>query len=452
MGDFNEILSGLADAATAAGIEFKSPWFLLQLAIVVVAALIAPMAAALVRRQIDLVTLTMGWPLLLRQAVRTLVANLGVFIFYLLVLLARVVLIALPVPKPVNLVGAVASLAGAWLIIHLLAGFIRNRFALRIVALAAWTLAALSILGILEPTAAAFDSMAITFGGFRVSALLVLKTLALLMLALWAAAAVSNFVERRLRGTTDLTPSAQVLIGKLARVMLITAAIVIVMSSVGIDLSAFALFSGAIGVGIGFGLQKIVSNLLCGIILVADKSIKPGDVITVGDGLGWVVAMGARHTTVSTRDGREILIPNEDLVTQRVVNWSYSKDRIRLDVSFGVDIASDPHQVRRVAVQAARSVPRVLESPAPVCHFAEFSSRSLDFLLRFWIDDPVEGATNVRGAVVLALWDAMKREGIPIPSPVQELHLQGTARMALEGPLGKNESAAARQPGKLRQV
>jgi small-conductance mechanosensitive channel len=233
-------------------------------------------------------------------------------------------------------------------------------------------------------------------------------------------------------------------------VMLITAAIVIVMSSVGIDLSAFALFSGAIGVGIGFGLQKIVSNLLCGIILVADKSIKPGDVITVGDGLGWVVAMGARHTTVSTRDGREILIPNEDLVTQRVVNWSYSKDRIRLDVSFGVDIASDPHQVRRVAVQAAQSVPRVLESPAPVCHFAEFSSRSLDFLLRFWIDDPVEGATNVRGAVVLALWDAMKREGIPIPSPVQELHLQGTTRMALEGPSAKDEAPPGRQAGKLR--
>jgi small-conductance mechanosensitive channel len=246
----------------------------------------------------------------------------------------------------VQVLGAVASLAAAWLIINLLAGFIRNRFVLRIVALAAWTIAALSILGLLEPATEALNAMAVTFGGVRFSALLVLKTAALLMLSLWLASAASNFIDRRMRGASDLTPSIQVLITKLARFALVALALIIVLSSVGIDLTAVALFSGAVGVGIGFGLQKIVSNFLCGIILLADKSIKPGDVISVGDSLGWVVSMGARHTSVTMRDGREVLIPNEDLVTQRVVNWSYSKDELRLDRA-GLPLPGVPRAVAR---------------------------------------------------------------------------------------------------------
>ncbi len=151
------------------------------------------------------------------------------------------------------------------------------------------------------------------------------------------------------------------LLGKLARVALVTFAVLIVLGSVGIDFSALAIFSGAVGVGIGFGLQKIVSNLVSGIILLADKSIKPGDVITVGDSFGWVDTMGARYTSVVSRDGREYLIPNEDFITQRVVNWTFSNDRVRNDVKFGVSYGSDPHRVRAAAIAAAASVARVLK-------------------------------------------------------------------------------------------
>jgi small-conductance mechanosensitive channel len=152
--------------------------------------------------------------------------------------------------------------------------------------------------------------------------------------------------------------------------------------------------------------------------------------VTVGDSFGWVTAMNTRYISVVTRDGREVLIPNEDLVTQRVVNWSYSKDDIRLDVPFGVDVDSDPHVVRRVAVEAAASVSRVMREPAPVCHFVAFGAKSLDFVLRFWINDPVEGVTNVRGAVLLALWDSMKKEGIGIPSPIQDLRFRDPVAVA----------------------
>jgi small-conductance mechanosensitive channel len=225
-----------------------------------------------------------------------------------------------------------------------------------------------------------------------------------------------------MRSAVDLTPSLRVLLGKLVRLALVATAIVVALSSVGIDLSALVLFSGAVGVGVGFGLQKIVSNFVSGIILLADKSIKPGDVISVGDRFGWVGAM--HYTSVVTRDGREFLIPNEDFVTQQVVNWSHSDQQIRLDVPFGVSYCSDPHHVRRLVLEVVASVPRVLKLPPPVCHMTAFGDSSLDFLLRFWIDDPVDGVTNVRGLALLALWDAFKREGIEIPFPQRDLNLR----------------------------
>jgi small-conductance mechanosensitive channel len=428
MNDFAQVASGLDDAAHAIGAELASIWILVQLALIALAVVLAAAIAAFVRRRADLVSLTMGWPAFLRLFVRAIAANLGVIAFLAIVVLMQAALLALFPQAGGSVLGIAAKLATAWVVIHVIAGFIRNRLVYRVLAVSAWTIAALSILGLLGPIADALDSVAIFIGGVRVSPLLVLKTLVLLLFAVWAASALSAFLERRVRSASDLTPSFQVLIGKIVRLTLMIIAVVIVVRSTGIDLSALAIFTGALGVGLGFGLQKIVSNFVSGIILLVDKSIKPGDVITVGDSYGWVNSMNTRSIAVITRDGREVLIPNEDLVTQRVINWSYTKKEVRLDVPFSVDVTGDPHQARRVAVEAAAAVPRVLAQPAPVCHFATFSSKSLDFLLRFWIDDPVAGITNVRGAVLLALWDAFKRENIPIPSPVQDVRLTEPGR------------------------
>jgi small-conductance mechanosensitive channel len=140
--------------------------------------------------------------------------------------------------------------------------------------------------------------------------------------------------------------------------------------------------------------------------------------------------MGARYTSVVTRDGREFLIPNEDFVTQRVINWSYSNDEVRIDIEFGVSYAADPHKVREIGVEAAQSVARVLIAPAPVCHLKAFGDSSLNFVVRFWIRDPIDGLTNVRGQVLLALWDALRREGIEIPYPVRDVRLSEAAMPA----------------------
>jgi small-conductance mechanosensitive channel len=324
-------------------------------------------------------------------------------------------------------------------VISLFAGLIRNKFVNRLVAVFAWTITALDIVGLREPVKAALDSFGVVVGDLRVTPLLLLKTTVLLLLTLWIANAAGDFLERRLRSVTDLTPSVQVLASKLVRLMLITFAILIVLSSVGIDFSALAFFSGAIGVGLGFGLQKIVSNLVSGIILLTDKSIKPGDVITVGEQFGWVTNMGARHTSVDTRDGREVLIPNEDFITQRVINWSYSNHRIMLTATFGVSYECDPHRICEIAVAAVKPLSRVIDSPPPRCYFEAFGESSLDFKLLFWIADPDNGIINIRGEVMLALWDAFKREGVEIPYPIRDVRIAGPKPAA-----GKKPKRASR--------
>ena len=183
------------------------------------------------------------------------------------------------------------------------------------------------------------------------------------------------------------------------------------------------MLSGAIGVGLGFGLQKVVSNLVSGVIILLDKSIKPGDVISIGETFGWINALGARYVSITTRDGREYLVPNEDLITGQVVNWSHSNDFVRLDISFGTSYADSPHDVRRLAIEAAATCDRVLASRPPVCHIVNFGDSSVDYILRFWITDPTGGLTNIRGNVYLALWDTFHENGISIPFPQREVRL-----------------------------
>lgn len=163
--------------------------------------------------------------------------------------------------------------------------------------------------------------------------------------------------------------------------------------------------------------EKVVSNLVSGIILLIDRSIKPGDVISRGETFGRIKQLNARHVSVITRDGREFLIPNEDLVTSQVINWSYSDKNIRLDVPFDVSYAADPHLVRKIAMDAVRGTNRVMSVPAPVCHLTAFGDSSINFVLRFWISDPAAGVVNVKSDVLLALLDALKANGIEIPYP-----------------------------------
>ena len=295
------------------------------------------------------------------------------------------------------------SLVLVWVLIRISSMLVRDERLARAIAVLAWIIAALNIAGLIAPVISLLDAMAVPVGNFRISVLLLLKGAVTLAIFVWIANVLSRLIDQRLRVFGPLTPAVQVLAAKLVRMTLLTLAVVLALGSIGIDLTAFAVFSGAIGVGVGFGLQKVVSNLVSGVILLLDRSIKPGDVIEIDGTYGSVIALNARYASVQTRDGKEYLIPNEDLITQRVTNWSFSSDLIRMHVKVGISYQSDPHEAIKLAVAAAVDVPRVLREPAPNCLLVAFGDSTVDLELRFWISDPANGTTNVRSEVMLNL-------------------------------------------------
>lgn len=427
--DYKTLIQALQDAGEWALGTVLDPWipvqFVLLAATFVVARLAARAARPHLQRLLD--------RLKVKPRVKPLLAAVPAMLDYLLMLVMLWLIIGvmrkMTWPSNSYLLGVVASLMTAWIVIKLSSTFIRNTAVAQTLALAVWTLAALNITGLLDPTLAALDSFAVSFGEFRVSLLTVIKGVLSATILLWAASALSRLLETRINRVPDLSPSIQVLVGKLLKITLLTIAIVIALKSVGIDLTALALLSGAIGLGIGFGLQKVVSNLISGVILLLDKSIKPGDVIELGETFGWISSLGARYVSVVTRDGKEYLIPNEDLITQRVVNWSFSNQLVRLEVPVGVSYDADPHAVRKLLVGAATQPERVLSEPKPVCHLIGFGASSLDFILRFWIRDPQQGVMNVKGEVLLSVWDALKEAGIEIPYPHHQILLRDSIRV-----------------------
>ena len=424
--DLHDIIDFLHSAARSVGAEVSSPWFYLQLGLVMVGAGIAFAAGAAIRLRIDTASFAEGWPSPLRQFMRVLVDSAATGVFALLMTLARAVMVMSTWPSRSYLLSVAANLALAWLVILLVTSGIRNAFFVRVVSLSAWLVAALSIVGRLGPTIDALDSVSVVLGGLRLTPLLLIKLGILLVLALWLSNIVSNFIEGRISRSGDLTPSIQVLLNKMIRVGLMIFAVAVAMSAVGINLSALAIFSGAAGVGIGFGLQKIVANFISGIILLADKSVKPGDLVTIGDSSGRISAMKTRYISVAAGDGREFLIPNEDLVTQKVTNWTYTDKNTLVKVTFGTNYDADPRLVCKLAAEVAAAAPRATKGKPPNCILTEFAEAGMKFALTFWIGDP-DGMDNVKSEVMLALWDVFKREGIRVPYPVRELRIHGGA-------------------------
>ena len=321
------------------------------------------------------------------------------------------------------LLSLIGTLSFAWLAVVFATRLIKSPLLRKTVRYGAWIYVSLRILGLLDPAERLLHSAGFTVGEIRFSLLLVVQSLVILGVLISLARFFTTTTANKIRSNQDISPSMQVLIIKALQILIYGAAFYFGVKAIGIDLTGLAVLSGAIGVGLGFGLQKVVSNLVSGVIILLDKSIKPGDVISLGDTFGWINALGARYVSVVTRDGKEYLIPNEDLITGQVVNWSHSNEFVRLDIHFGTSYNDNPHDVRRIAIEAAQSVDRVLSTRPTVCHIVGFGDSSVDYILRFWISDPTGGLTNIRGNVFLALWDAFHENGISIPFPQREVKL-----------------------------
>lgn len=342
---------------------------------------------------------------------------------YMLVALWVTLTLARALGFEFGLIAAAVSLLVAWVSIRLLSFAVSNPILSATVSVTAWSIAALSILGLLHPLTLQLDSMAFMLGKLRVSALTIVRAMFVLMLLLWGTTLISNYLERQISRTDALTPSIQTLLIRLLNLILPALAVIIALSAVGIDLTALTVLSGAVGIGIGLGLQRSVANLVAGLSLILGKSIKPGDVVAYKDTYGWVTSMGARFVAIATRDGSEYLVPNEQFITNGVENWSYSNNLRRLHIPLGAAYESDMHQVIAICVEAAKSVDRILASPEPLCLMTGFGDSAVNFEIRAWINDPQNGLANVKSAVMLAVWDRFAEAGIRIPFPQRDVHL-----------------------------
>lgn len=339
----------------------------------------------------------------------------------LLLLLADAAAIHFDLPHQVLAIASAIALA--WVVAHVASALINNRSMRRLAAWSIWLMAVLHALGLLPAAKVFLNEIALDIGHARISLLLVLKGLAFFVLLFQGARLTSSLLDDRLHATDGISPSAQTLLSKGARFGMYVLALAITLSSVGVDLTTLTVFSGAVGVGVGFGLQKIFSNLVSGVILLVDKSLKPGDVIEIGGVQGRIAQINARYTSIETLDGKAYLIPNENLISNEVINVSYSNSHQLLQAEIGVAYGGDPRQAMALMEQAAKSVPRVLKDPAPAARIAAFGDSSVNLFVGFWIDDPENGTANVRSDVLLAIWDAFKQAGVEIPFPQREVRL-----------------------------
>lgn len=293
-----------------------------------------------------------------------------------------------------------------------------------LIATSVWIVVALHLMGWLPAVLEALDGVSLQVGSVHISLLetgkLVLSLAVLWILALWLARLIENRVTR----ASYINPGMQVALVKLSKFLLLLVACIAALQIVGIDLTALTVFGGAVGVGLGFGLQRIASNFISGFIVLFDRSIRPGDVISIDNTFGWVQELRARYVVVRDRDGVERLIPNETLITTEVINWSYTDRNVRLKIPVSISYDDDPEQAMALLLQAARANPRVLEDPAPAARLMRFGDSGIELELRVWIQDPEQGLANVRSDVNLAIWRAFKAAGITIPYPQRDLHIR----------------------------
>jgi small-conductance mechanosensitive channel len=289
-----------------------------------------------------------------------------------------------------------------------------------------WGIVALHLIGWLPDALTALDSVGIAMGESRFTLLSMFKLLIAVFIFTLVANSVTRIIESRTRQSLYMSPSMRVGLIKVSKFLIYTIAILLALKSVGIDLTTLALFSGAIGVGIGFGLQKIFSNFISGFILLFDRSIRPGDVITIGDRFGWVQALHARYVVVRDRDGVETLIPNENLITTEVTNWSYTDRNVRLKIPVHISYNSDVELAMQQMLEAGEEHPRVLKDPIAVTRLMAFGDNGIELELRVWVRDPEAGVGSVRSDINLNIWKRFRANDIIIPFPQRDVHIIDT--------------------------
>jgi small-conductance mechanosensitive channel len=298
-----------------------------------------------------------------------------------------------------------------------------------------WFAIAANYLGWLDPIIGTLDAVGVAAGRSRITLWSVLKLLFTLTVFILTAAWISRWIEQRLKRLENLAPSTRIGLAKFANAFLIGLSVLLGLNAAGVDLTALTVLTGAVGLGLGFGLQSIAANFVSGFVLLMDRSIKPGDVISFSgqsgtntENFGWVHELRGRYVVVRDRDGVETLVPNQQLISNPVVNWSYTDPRIRLKLPIRISYQDDPELALGVLVQACEGQQRVLREPAPASRLMHFSDTGIELELRFWISDPQEGVNNVRSEVNRAIWRLFKLHGLTMPVAQREVLIHRARR------------------------
>jgi small-conductance mechanosensitive channel len=332
---------------------------------------------------------------------------------------------------PLNELYAVGIILIALTATRLFTDEMKNRFWARILAIAIWVLASIYIFHLIDPWLHFLQSIDFQLGHVHFSLLHVQRAFILLLALYWLSRNLRILFHFWLTIKSVLTPAVQILLYRLGSIFLFSLCAVIVFHYLGIDLTVFALFSGALGLGLGFGLQKVFANLVSGFIILADKSIKPGDVIQLGDKYGWINFLGSRYVSVVTRDATEHLIPNENLITGEVINWSYSQNLVRLHVPVGVAYGSDLEKAKELMLESAAVTKRVLNDPAPACLLSGFGDNTVNLEVRVWINDPQNGIASVKSDIFWGIWQRFREHGIELPFPQRDVHLKSIPEITI---------------------
>jgi small-conductance mechanosensitive channel len=321
-----------------------------------------------------------------------------------------------------------ALLATGFAVYRLAVALSKDQWVPRMIGIAALITIGLHLVGVLDSFLFSLQNYHLPLGDLRINPWAIFSGVLALFLLLWLANLSSRFLDAGLHAQGGIPGSMRVLIAKLARFIFYVVAVLIALKIGGFNLGALTVFSGALGLGIGFGLQKVVSNLVSGVIILLDKSIKPGDVIEIENAYGSINSLRTRYVSVITRDRKEYLIPNEDFITSPVINWSFTGKEIRIRMDVGVAYGTDLRKAIALCVEAAEAEDRVLKNPESKCLLLGFGDSSIDLQLRVWINDAHNGVSNIKSAVLLGVWDRFEEAGIEIPFPQVDLNVKSDQR------------------------
>ncbi len=338
------------------------------------------------------------------------------------------------------LVEIAVSLATAWLVIRLATTFLPDglRAPITWIALGGAVLNSFGVLGDLLTWSATVGP---EFGGRKISPPFIVQAVITAGMFLFAASWLSKKLKTRVASLPKVEPSIRILMGHALQIGLFFAAAMFTLAGLGIPLAGLTVLGGAVGIGLGFGMQQIVANFISGVILLTDRSIKPNDVIEVDDTYGVVKSLGLRYASVITRDGTEHLIPNEMLITDKVINWSFSNTRVRIKRTLQVDYESDIRQAIDLVVRGVSSCPRVLKDPAPKCQLKEFGDDGVILEARFWISDPHNGVGGIGSEAMLAVWDLFKEAGLDMPMRHEDVLITPGSTIKVQMVPGEGASA-----------